>query len=858
MMNQSRFILACLIFLASFCSCNTKKADDKTDLKLWHNKARKVQYTPEGDNFVSINGKNRFTRAIYGTNSGFRFETSDFPEFGMYMPNFGGSVYLAIKVSDDVIWVKDAEKITSVYGKGKRTYKVKDKILKEGELIITAVALADADGLVVKSSGENLPDKTELIWVYGGASGKRFSRDGDLGADPADAFYIKEENAEGNYFEISDNGLILNYGLTKQEYFDLYENKSKEEKKPNRQVAGIFPSNTNIVLKDAAEINDISDLLKSEAGDALLAVASYPLSANEDAYFSLYNPSTLKSVGYNQLEETFNRGEDFCEEIGNRVKIKTPDPYITPLGGVISTAEDGIWEDPVYLHGSIGWRTPLTGWRAAYIADVMGIPERGRKHFDGYAASQVTDVPITLPHTQDPEKHLARAEKKWGTPMYSNGYICRSPNRTDVMHHYDMNLCFIDELLWHFNWTGDMDYVKKTFPVIKRHLNWEKQLYDPDNDGLYDAYCCIWASDALQYNSGGVTHSSAYNYRANKMAAEIARKIGEDPAIYENEARNILHAINSKLWLKNKGHWAEYVDFMGHKSVHESAAIWTVYHSIDSDIHDPFKAYQATRYIDTEIPHIPVIAEGLESNNNYLVSTTNWNPYFWSINNVAFGEVVHTALSYWQSGRYDEAYKLFKGNVLDAMYLGSGPGNVTQISFYDAARGETYRDFADPVAMLARTMIQGLYGIIPDLMNNKLVIKPGFPSGWNDAELKTSYVDYKFKRMGKRDKYSFNLNLPVESSLTLSVKADYDKIKSVNVNGKDANWRINTDAIGKPVIEIDAGISKVYGIEIQWEGKSINADVIDVKAALNERISIPLENAIMEINDPQGVLVSST
>ena len=46
--------------------------------------------------------------------------------------------------------------------------------------------------------------------------------------------------------------------------------------------------------------------------------------------------------------------------------------------------------------------------------------------------------------------------------------------------------------------------------------------YDPDNDGLYDAYACIWASDALYYNSGGVTHSSAYNYRANKTAAQLA------------------------------------------------------------------------------------------------------------------------------------------------------------------------------------------------------------------------------------------------------------------------------------------------------------------------------------------------
>ena len=56
------------------------------------------------------------------------------------------------------------------------------------------------------------------------------------------------------------------------------------------------------------------------------------------------------------------------------------------------------------------------------------------------------------------------------------------------MHHYDMNLCYMDELLWHFNWTGDTAYVRKMRPMITRHLAWEKLNYVPANDGLYDAY----------------------------------------------------------------------------------------------------------------------------------------------------------------------------------------------------------------------------------------------------------------------------------------------------------------------------------------------------------------------------------
>ena len=71
-------------------------AKDLPHSSYWHGEERTLRYKPEGEEFVITNGNKRFTRAIYGTNTGFRFETSDFPEFGLYMPNLGGSVYMAI------------------------------------------------------------------------------------------------------------------------------------------------------------------------------------------------------------------------------------------------------------------------------------------------------------------------------------------------------------------------------------------------------------------------------------------------------------------------------------------------------------------------------------------------------------------------------------------------------------------------------------------------------------------------------------------------------------------------------------------------------------------------------------------
>jgi hypothetical protein len=361
-------------------------------------------------------------------------------------------------------------------------------------------------------------------------------------------------------------------------------------------------------------------------------------------------------------------------------------------------AADGDWDGQTWLHGCVGWRMPLAGWRAGYLGDVLGWNDRAVSHFDAYAKSQVTDVPATIPHpSQDSAMNLARAEKKWGTQMYSNGYICRNPERNDQMHHYDMNLNYIDELLWHFQYDADTAYMKKMWPVIKSHLAWEKRNYDPDGDHLYDAYCCIWASDALYYSGGAVTHSSAYNYRGNKLAARIAEIIGEDPKPYRAEAEAILKAMNERLWMPEKGVWAEYQDGIGLKRLHDHPAVWSIYTPIDCGACSPEQAYQATRYIDDFIPHIP-IGHSIDSAANNVqcstsnvqyktISTSDWLPYSWSINNVAAAEVMHTALAYYEAGRADEGFRLMKANILDQMYYGQSPANFGQISQYDAARG---------------------------------------------------------------------------------------------------------------------------------------------------------------------------
>ena len=860
-MHISRLFFSALLAAACLVPAQAQLFTSSDSKRTAPGQSRTLRYQPDGEDFVIVNGNRKFTRALYGSNTGFRLETSDVPEFALYMPRMGGNLSLGVIVGEKSLWLNNAERIEARYSAGRRIYTITDPLLENGSLVITALAMYEADGMMLQVEGRKLPSGTQLVWLYGGATNKRFSREGDMGVDAPDCFDLKADYCTNNVYRLRQDGFDIWYGTSRETIQEFLAGKNPETgKNPVCHLTALVPDGASLLVGDATARTTPLTLRQAPASDKYPVVSGTVALRKKPAYIAIYNPETAPSTwSYDDLAACYDRADKSRAEVASTVKITTPDPYFNTLGPALSLVADGIWDSSykVWMHGAIGWRMPLNGWRAAYTGDAIGRHDRAREHFDGYAASQVTDVEPVLPHpAQDSALNLARSLKKWGTPMYSNGYISRYPNRKNVMHHYDMNLCYIDELLWHFNWTGDMDYVRRMWPVLTAHLAWEKRNFDPDDDGLYDAYCCIWASDALQYNSGGVTHSSAYNYRANKMAAEIAEKIGEDPAPYRQEAEKILQAINNNLWLADKGHWAEYKDFMGLKRVHPDAAIWTVYHAIDSEIHDDFQSWQATRYVDTEIPHVPVIAEGLDRDDYATIATTTWLPYVWSINNVAFAEVMHTALAYWQSGRSDEAFHLFKSSILDGMYLGGSPGNFGQISTYDAARGECYRDFGDPVGVASRALVQGLFGILPDMMNDRVVLRPGFPSEWESASFETSDITYDFKRKGNKDTYKVQLRFERPATLSLQIKARRDKIESVKVNGKKTSWSLKENSVGVPQIEIVAQPAPSNKIEIVWAGKPLSQPEYDTLAVVGSRwkLSLPLSARLMEVRDEQKLL----
>jgi len=829
----------------------------QSDERVWHNVERELRYRPDGDDFLITNGKHRFNRALYGTHTAFRVEAGDLPEFALYLPGMGGNLKFGLISGDQSKWLINAEFIEARYRPGSMIYTIKDKLLgQNGILHIEVFAGASAENILVKAKFSNPDNRIHLFWAYGGATGKKFSRDGDIGADPESSFDMQPDYCRGNNFQVYDRGFTLQFNGKSSSEAGRYENgQVKSDEQKNEIIAknvlyGNYPASAKVHLADANSQNTPMAMLSSTALDKPVIVGLVEAKVNESLLWVIQNGKPLEHA---DPEKLFREADAYRKNLASRVMVHTPDPYINTIGGALSVAADGIWESPSYMHGAVAWRMRLPAWRGPYVADPLGWHDRAWLHFSSYALSQITE-PTSGPVVADTVLHLARQQEKLGTSMFSSGYISRNPGGDIRPHHYDMNLVYMDELLNHFKWTGDLAEVKKMWPVIERHLAWEKRNFDADGDGLYDAYCAIWASDALQYSGGGVTHSSAYNYKANKMAAYLAQLIGKDPKPYQQEADKILRAINKTLWMPGKGRYAEYQDLLGLRLLHPSAGLWTVYHAIDSDVPDAFQTYQTLRYVDTQIPHIPVVAKGL-SGNNYLLSTTNWLPYDWSLNNVVMAENLHTALAYWQGNRHEEAFTLWKSAILESMYLGNSPGNFQQISFYDAHRGELYRDFGDPIGLAARSLVEGLFGIEPNLLKDTLTIKPGLPQQWNYASLSTPDIKFDYKHAGQTDIYTIKPAFNKTPILKFQVVAKSVSVSTITVNGRQVKWTTVSNSVDNPVLQVLASKQNAWQIKITWGKMKPQTPSLESTCVASGSLNKVFDKAqVIKVNDPQQIL----
>jgi hypothetical protein len=269
-------------------------------------------------------------------------------------------------------------------------------------------------------------------------------------------------------------------------------------------------------------------------------------------------------------------------------------------------------------------------------------------------------------------------------------------------------------------------------------------------------------------------------------------------------------------------------------------------------------AFRATQYVDSCIPHIPVVMaeKSRKAPALYTLSTTDWLPYDWSINNVAAEEVMHMALAYFQAGRSEEGFRLVKANIMDQAYLGDSPGNFGQISYYDKARGELYRDFSDNCGISARTFIQGLYGIIPDALHGRCILRPGFPAEWKHASISTPYFKYSFRREGNKEIYEIEQNFAQPLQIVLRQNTGFGYVETLGTSEKRQTivvTRPKRQAAPKPLLTAERLDGRAWGNGFD-DVETDKLQPVDISSQYNSQVSDIFKNFYLSPRSPYTTL----
>jgi hypothetical protein len=796
-----------------------------------------LRYHPDAGDFVIENGAEFFNRPLYGPNDGFRVDAGDRPEFVLYLPGRGGNLRLGFRTERGARWLHEAASITARYRPGEMVYDLCDPALGAGATVrVTALPLDRTDGLGVRIETTGAPNGTELVFAFGGANGQRGRRDGDIGTETvpiSQYFHLRPEVCAGDQIELGANQFTLRSAAA--------------------TLGGGLSAPARLARADATLWNDLPALLANARtsgvapADAVVVVGRVPVAAGSPLFLVLQRvggqtrdteldtyravatdrthprrdaPVRSLAPAYAPIEvpAVFAAAETSLTARRARVSVATPDPYLDAAVSALNVAADAVWDEAqgAVMHGAVAWRTRLLGWRGPYALDALGWHERARRHFRGWAAGQNVDpIPAAIP-SADEATNLARNE----AALHSNGDLSHS--------HYDMNLVYVDALLRHLRWTGDWELARELWPLLERHLAWERRLFrrefGPERLPLYEAYAAIWASDDLQYHGGGVTYASAYNCFHERTAAEIATHLGQDPGSFRRESDRIRQAMHELLWLDDRGAFAEFKDYLGRQAVHPSAGIWSYYHPIDSECVTPEEAWRMTLACDTQLPRLPLRGPGVPADAAYAVfASTDWMPYTWSANNVVMGENLHAALAYWQAGRPEAAYRLTQSALLASMFMGICPGNVGTMNYLDVYRRESQRDFADGGGVLARTLVEGLFGVRPDLLAGELRLVPGFPASWDHAGLTHPDLKFEFRRAGREESYRIELRSLPAQTLRLQLHPRGTECEARSGGQKlDVRWLDR----GKPwqLVEVVCPLGPTAEITVTWAGAPAPAE----------------------------------
>ncbi len=793
---------------------------------------------PTRDGFEIRNGTRFYNRPLYGWDHISMVLVGDRPAAMMNLAVHGGkmgNLHLGLAVGKKEKWLHDFTEVTAAYIPGMMKYDLADRTFPGVKIVLQVVPLAGGRGFAVKINGKGLPKDSHLVWMYGGASG-----------------YGQMVNAvwQESYFKFAPQDCVDNDIEIRDGHF-WFEGRDVRELRREDHVKDPAPGKKQLyggtTLTGAYKICEATGVeagpgslfnnfgiynLRSTNVPGVAVFQSQPLKNSFKDYILISFSDKITEMLKN-AHTVFDDSVKHFRAVGNKISVQTPDIHLDRVVEAMNVACDAMWFEPCFNHGTRMWQTPYLGWEIYYGPEVSGWHDRVRTAIRAFCAKQLPSGSI--------------------------------PSHYTCLHEgYNMNEQFLDQIIYHYQWTGDRELMREIMPVLDRVLQWQKENCDVDRDDLYTNTLNTWESDYHWYYGGACTQSSAYTWRAYSMLGQIANDIGLDGRWYLEEAEKIKTAMFDALWLKSKGIFAEYKDTFGLKRLHEEPEQASIYVPAQVELTDDFQTCQMLHWIETHLQ--PISTHGPDKDGK-LYWGSNWRPtppngYQHSSRDPALTMSLNTALCFYRIGEAEKAYELLLGAGLSC-YINRCPGTISYKAIgagFEGGVPETKNmsarpegvDLANTISLFLRNVVEGLFGIRPEMQYNRITIEPHFPSDWKNARIKTDDIEVTYQ--GSPHKQRLEINTPTACGKTINLIAKSPAVKQVRLNGQNTDYEI-IPAIDHALIRVNVPEQTETLLQIEYGDKKFSSAKFNPVVVQGEEFEFKTSPArILKCFDPQEIL----
>jgi hypothetical protein len=714
-------------------------------------------------------------------------------------------------------WFHDYSEVESRYRCGRMAWRIADSSLPAVKVTFEAVPLKGAAGFALRLKARGLKGGDQLVWAFGGARNDENPRehwDPIMHGNPK-VLKVGNPRKPDQKLGLVPDWCSGNRVLIEGQTFRLSPNDAAPQ-----AAAGRSGRAGRLCSVDASACSNPAALPKTPADKLPMVCGAIDLKAGEDEVFWAIEVASVQAdaeaLPIASPARAFQDATAYLESI-ERVQVDTPDPRLDAAVAAACHAIDAACDrDPfVFCHGCMSFHIHFLGWRVICGSTALGWHDRVKGNAAYYAAAQVKQDPARTRPQPDANKRYCHEGPQ--SRFYGRGHI-ETPYRM-----YNTQSQFFDQTIRDWRWTADRELESILRSALELHLEWARECFDPDDDGLYESYINTLPTDSVWYNGGGSVEESAYAYSGHLAAMDMARRAGDAATVERHKARaeKIRRALTDSLWLKDRGYFGLYLEQGGLHRVHSNAWVYSEFLPIDAEMTTPEQALQALYYTEWGLERIHLPFGG------QLCQPSNWVPSKWSVRDMFGGDMWHLALAYFETGLADEGWDLLLGAMLETAYAGAVPGGFSHIG--------AGTDFADCKDMFARAVVEGLFGYDPDYPNGVVHLRPMFPSAWPKASIRTPDYAFDYLQDGNVDRYKLTLTREADVDFRLPICAE--KVRRITLDGREVPWMAEA-GFGCTWVRLRVGATKTAGIAIELAGRLRHGAAVSIEGQVGDIVHL--------------------